>query len=102
MATIKKVIDNRSKPAKKHLSFKEFKKTEDFKKIHTCMIPDSVGFSVSKKEKQEYVISDNIDDHVGYTGQKVTISIVHEDGYVTVTDGNDDWYCGVEEIRKIN
>jgi len=48
-----------------------------------------------------YVITENVEDHTGYNGQPVTISQIHEDGYVDVTDGFDTWYCGVEEIQEI-
>jgi hypothetical protein len=37
----------------------------------------------------------NLEDHIGYVGQELTIKTIEPNNYVTVNEGN--WYIGMEE-----
>ena len=52
-------------------SFEKFKKTDEFKKINTCKIPDNVGFSVSKEQ-------DKIEVSIHFSDYKWHITNVEE------------------------
>lgn len=44
-------------------------------------------------------IVENLDDHVGYKGEVLTVKTVEIDSYITVEEG--DWYIGLEEVEFI-
>lgn len=51
----------------------------------------------------QYTITENLDDHIGYVGQPVTIVESLENDYFIVEDekGNR-WFCGEEELTLTN
>lgn len=51
-------------------------------------------------DKNQYVISENISDHVGYTGEVVMIVQKLPNDYVIVENSNGtQWQCGIEELK---
>lgn len=53
-------------------------------------------------KKKRYTIVQNIDDHIGYEGQKVQIIEIFEQDYFSVMDDRGNiWYCGEEELQEV-
>lgn len=45
-------------------------------------------------------IIDNLEDHLEYKNQELTIKTVEENSYITVNEGN--WYIGLEEVEFLD
>jgi len=56
-----------------------------------------------ENNKKQYRISENLEDHIGYKGEPVTIVENHPNDYATVTneEGKKEWFTGMEELTEI-